>query len=199
MKTAAAKGVTPDLHVAIAIKNEAAWRQAMTGVRLLVKRAVRAALDSQPDLPAGPVQLSVLLTNDAEVRRLNKFWRGQDKPTNVLSFPADQVRPGRGEKNKKSVRQQKPILLGDVVIARQTILREARSEKKTPRAHMTHLVVHGVLHLLGYDHERLKAAKVMEEVERRVLACLKIADPYAPPVPRPPASRPSAPRKRKAA
>lgn len=209
MKTAAAKGAVPDLHIAIAIKNEAAWRQAMTGVRPIVKKAVCAVLDSQPDLPAGPVQLSVLLTNDAEVRRLNKLWRGQDKPTNVLSFPADQYKPvdrkkNKESKNKKLMGKPKPILLGDVVIARETILREARSEKKTPRAHMAHLVVHGVLHLLGYDHERLKAANVMESLERQILASLKIADPYLPPVSKSPSHRArtfrtNAPRKGKAA
>lgn len=199
MKTAAVKSVALDLHIAIAIKNEAAWRQAVTSVRPTVKKAVWAALDSQLHLPPGPVQLSILLTNDAEVRRLNKLWRGQDKPTNVLSFPADQFRSGKREKNRKSRPQQGPILLGDVVIARQTILREARSEKKTPRAHMTHLVVHGVLHLLGYDHEQLKAAAIMEKLERQVLASLKIADPYALPIPRSRAPRPSVPRKRKAA
>lgn len=87
------------------------------------------------------------------------------------------------------MRPSKPILLGDVVMARETVLREARSEKKTPRAHVSHLIVHGVLHLLGYDHEQSKAAKIMEKLERQVLAGLKIADPYAPPAVR--AQKPS--------
>lgn len=187
MKTAAAESATPDLHpdlhVAITIKNEATWRRAMTNVRTTVEKAVHAALSSQLALPKGMIQLSILLTSDAEVRRLNKLWRGQDKPTNVLSFPADQITLGRQEKNKKSMVQSKPILLGDVVMARETVLREARSEKKTPRAHVSHLTVHGVLHLLGYDHEDSKAAKTMEKLERQVLASLKIADPYVvPPV-----------------
>jgi len=184
VKTAAAESATsnlhPDLHIAITIKNEATWRRAMTNVRTIVEKAVHAALSSQPALPEGVVQLSILLTSDAEVRRLNKLWRGQDKPTNVLSFPADQFTFGKQKKNKKSVTQSKPILLGDVVIARETILREARSEKKTPRAHVSHLIVHGVLHLLGYDHERSKAAKIMEKLERQILDGLNITDPYAP-------------------
>jgi len=185
VKTAAAESATPhlhpDLHIAITIKNEAAWRRAMTNVRATVEKAVHAALSSQAALPKGVVQLSILLTSDAEVRRLNKLWRGQDKATNVLSFPADQPTLGGQEKNKKSMTPSKPILLGDVVMARETILREARGEKKTPRAHVSHLIVHGVLHLLGYDHEHSKAAKIMEKLERQVLAGLKIADPYAAP------------------
>lgn len=203
MKTAAAESATPDLHIAITIKNEAAWRRAMTNVRTIIEKAVHAALSSQAALPKGVVQLSILLTSDAEVRRLNKLWRGQDKPTNVLSFPADQFTVGKQKKNKKSMMQSKPILLGDVVMARETILREARSEKKTPRAHASHLIVHGVLHLLGYDHEESKAAKTMETLERQVLASLKIADPYktsptrAQSRPKPP--RPSSLRKGRAA
>lgn len=185
MKAAATESVTSDLHIAITIKNEAAWRRAMANIRITVEEAVHAALSSQPALPKSTVHLSILLTSDAEVRRLNKLWRGQDKPTNVLSFPADQFMMGRQEKNKKSTVQSskiqsRPILLGDVVMARETVLREARSEKKALRAHVSHLIVHGVLHLLGYDHEQSKAAKIMEKLERQVLKGLKIADPYAP-------------------
>lgn len=203
MKTAAAESATPDLHpdlhIAITIKNEVLWRRAMTNVRTTVEKAVHAVLSSQPALPKGVVQLSILLTSDAEVRRLNKLWRGQDKPTNVLSFPAGQFTLGRQEKNKKSMAQSKPILLGDVVMARETILREARSEKKTPRAHVSHLVVHGVLHLLGYDHEHSKAAKIMEKLERQVLARLKVADPYVSLPARAPSSRPTSSRRGRAA
>jgi probable rRNA maturation factor len=96
------------------------------------------------------------------VRALNARDRKKDKPTNVLSYPA-----GEGG------------FLGDIVLARQTVWREARLQKKTPADHLSHLVVHGTLHLLGYDHETGEAdAERMEALERRVLAKLGIADPY---------------------
>ena len=101
---------------------------------------------------------------DRRVRTLNKRDRKQDKPTNVLSYPS-------GEK----------LFLGDVVLARQTIWREARAQGKDSADHVAHLVVHGTLHLLGHDHETSEAdAERMEALERRILAKLGIADPYAP-------------------
>ena len=102
------------------------------------------------------------LGDDRRVRTLNKRDRRKDKPTNVLSYPS-------GEKQ----------FLGDVVLARQTIWREAKAQKKTPADHVAHLVVHGTLHLLGHDHETSEAdAERMEGLERRILAGLGIADPY---------------------
>jgi probable rRNA maturation factor len=106
----------------------------------------------------------VALADDKRVRGLNKRDRKKDKPTNVLAYPS-------GEKS----------FLGDVVLARQTVWREAHAQKKAPVDHLTHLVVHGTLHLLGHDHETSKAdADRMEALERRILAKLGIADPYAP-------------------
>ena len=100
--------------------------------------------------------------NDAAVRKLNARDRRKDKPTNVLSYPSGE-RP----------------FLGDIVLARQTVWREARQQNKTPAAHVSHLVVHGTLHLLGYDHETSEAdAERMEALERRILARMGIADPY---------------------
>jgi probable rRNA maturation factor len=106
--------------------------------------------------------LTVALSDDRRVRALNKRHRGKDKPTNVLSYFS-------GE----------PAFLGDIVLARQTVWREARAQKKTPADHLAHLVVHGTLHLLGYDHETGEAdAERMETRERRILSKLGIADPY---------------------
>jgi len=122
------------------------------------------------DLPAERLEVSLLLTTDSQVQELNRDYRGQDKPTNVLSFAAldaDSPIPPDG-----------PILLGDVIIARQTTEREASEEGKTLPHHLAHLVVHGVLHLLGYDHMEDDEAEEMESLERSILAGLGVPDPY---------------------
>lgn len=114
-------------------------------------------------------EISLVLSTDRRVRTLNRTYRGHDKPTNVLSFPAfDGVKPGTG-----------PVLLGDVVLALETTRREAKLENKRFRAHAVHLVAHGVLHLLGYDHSVERDARHMESLERLTLAALGFADPYA--------------------
>ncbi|MCU0832112.1 MAG: rRNA maturation RNase YbeY [Rhizobiaceae bacterium] len=112
--------------------------------------------------------VSLLLTNDAAVRDLNREWRGQDKPTNVLSFPGSDM-PG----------PDGVVFLGDIALARETIAREAAGDGKTFTDHLTHLMVHGLLHLAGYDHEDDAEAEEMEALETRILARLAIADPYA--------------------
>lgn len=131
------------------------WRKALPGIARLVRRAARAALGRRKG------SLNIALASDAAVRKLNARDRGKDKPTNVLSYPSG----ARG-------------FLGDVVLARQTVWREARAQGKTPAAHVSHLVAHGTLHLLGYDHEKRSEAERMEGLERRILARLGIADPY---------------------
>jgi probable rRNA maturation factor len=121
-------------------------------------------------------EVSVLLTDDAAVRDLNRTWRGQDKPTNVLSFPAQDQIGGAPAADA-------PLLLGDLVIAYQTVLREAQSETKPPTAHLAHLLVHGTLHLLGFDHETTDEAEAMEAREIAILATLGVPDPYRGEVP----------------
>ncbi len=116
---------------------------------------------------AGPAEVSILLTDDAEQRRLNQAWRNIDKPTNVLSFP--QIEPFASVAG----------MLGDISLARETLEREAAEQGVTFEAHFTHLVVHGFLHLLGYDHIDEEEALAMEGLETQILATLGIADPYA--------------------
>ena len=111
------------------------------------------------------MELSCLLSDDASIRELNARWRGMDKPTNVLSFPA--TGPGA------------ELLLGDVVLAFETVSREAAAENKPIRDHVVHLIVHGVLHLLGHDHEDDAEADTMEALEIRALHRLGFANPYA--------------------
>jgi probable rRNA maturation factor len=132
----------------------------------LVQRAADAALAVAP--PVGEeVEISILLAGDATVRELNRAWRGKDKPTNVLSFPAN---PQRGVPG--------PRPLGDIVLAFETVDGEAQAEGKTLADHAAHLIVHGVLHLLGCDHETDAEAEAMEALEVKALTRLGIANPY---------------------
>lgn len=123
--------------------------------------AAEAALKAGKAPPDGEV--SVLLTDDAEVKTLNADFRAKDRPTNVLSFPAPDFAAPH---------------LGDVALALETCAREAKDQGKTLGDHLSHLVAHGVLHLLGWDHEIEAEAEAMEALEREVLAGLGIADPY---------------------
>lgn len=117
----------------------------------------------------GESELSLVFTSDTEIRTLNAAWRNRDSATNVLSFPAAVLGPG----------DQPGPLLGDVVIAHETVRREADLEDKPFRHHLQHLLVHGILHLLGYDHEDDAQARIMEGLERDILHSLGISDPYA--------------------
>jgi probable rRNA maturation factor len=137
-----------------------AWTRELADAEALVARAAQAVLDHQRQ-PGGA---TVLLTDDATVQDLNARFRGQDKPTNVLSFP---TAPNPEHH------------LGDIALACETCAREADEQGKTLAAHLQHLVAHGVLHLLGYDHMTDAEAEEMEGLEREVLASLGITDPYA--------------------
>ena len=141
-----------------------AWADDMAA---LAQRAAEAAMATAPDAPAGELTATLLLADDAAIRELNREWRGLDKPTNVLSFPATApVLPGV------------PRHLGDIAIAYETVLREAEDEGKSVADHTAHLVVHGILHLLGEDHMEDEEAEAMERLEVAALARLGIADPY---------------------
>ena len=127
-----------------------------------VRRAIAEAAVTQSTPGA---ELAIVLTNDSAIRLLNRTWRGVDAATNVLSFPIGRT---GGD----------PLLIGDVVLAYETIAAEARAEGKPFAHHVAHLAVHGFLHLLGHDHERKKAAEAMERLERNILQRLGIPDPY---------------------
>ncbi|QKV19545.1 rRNA maturation RNase YbeY [Oricola thermophila] len=133
----------------------------------LVREVVDAAA-ARLGLSGADTELSVLFTDDAAIRRLNAEWRGKDRPTNVLSFPAFDLAPGDAP----------GPMLGDIVIASQTVAREAELEGKSFDDHLRHLVVHGFLHLLGYDHENDTEAGEMEGAERAILADIGVPDPY---------------------
>lgn len=129
-----------------------------------------AALTTDFNLRHG--EISVVLTDDAAMQTINKEHRGQDKPTNVLSFPALESSMLAGLDGKR------PFMLGDLVFALQTVKREAEAGQISLHHHMSHLIVHGFLHLLGYDHDQDLQAEAMEALETRILASLGIADPY---------------------
>lgn len=131
-----------------------------------VQRAIAEAARGLPDHTAEG-ELAVVLADDAMVHALNRRWRNVDAPTNVLSFPASLAGAGRA-----------PAPLGDIVIAFETTAREAAADNKPFADHLAHLVVHGFLHLLGYDHQSDAAADAMECLERRILARLEVPDPY---------------------
>jgi probable rRNA maturation factor len=161
-KPAATPGPTLEVEV---VRHDEAWADAGLGDAMLA-RAARAGFDAAPPRAQGTYHLTIALSNDAEMRALNRTWRDKDAPTNVLSFPADDEISGPG-------------FLGDVVLAYETTLKEAREQSIAFADHASHLVVHGVLHLLGFDHANDAEAERMENLERKALAFLGIADPYA--------------------
>jgi probable rRNA maturation factor len=168
-----AAGVTPGPRVEIEVEvREPAWEAALPGAAELARKAAAAALAAM--LPPGfpSTELSLVLSGDAEVQALNRAWRGKDRPTNVLSFP------GLDSLNVPHMPAGAALLLGDVVLAHETCAAEAAAQGKTLAAHLGHLVVHGVLHLLGHDHEDEAEASTMETAERAILDGLGIADPY---------------------
>ena len=145
----------------------ARWKAQPRAAAIIRKAIVAAAKAASTPL----AELAIVLTNDSSIRALNRDWRGLDAPTNVLSFPAGASKAG-------------PRVLGDIVIAYQTMAREARDEGKPFAHHLAHLAVHGYLHLLGYDHDNDRDAHKMERLEAKILKRLGVPDPYAghPPV-----------------
>ena len=141
-----------------------AWRD-LHGAVSAAHEAVNAVHAMVPDLAGG--EIAIALASDAEIRALNARFRGQDKSTNVLSFPAAALPDTRADDAS-----------GDIVIAYETLLREAAAEDKSPLHHLAHLTIHGLLHLAGYDHEDESEAEEMEALERRILLNLGISDPY---------------------
>lgn len=159
---------SPTHEVGVDVLIEAGAWPARAKLRALAERAIVAAADRAcPDLEPGS-EVSLLFTDDAHMRRLNLRYRGKDRPTNVLSLPAAPLLVGR---------LGPP--LGDIVLASETVAREAEDQALTANDHLTHLIVHGFLHLIGYDHEDDSEALVMEGLETTILHDLGLADPYA--------------------
>ena len=143
------------------------WLDACPDAAAIAGRAGEAALADAA--PSERFIADVTLTDDAEQRRLNRTYRGKDMPTNVLSFPQAAL---------ETTDPDAPMLLGDVVLAFETVSREAVEQQKSLADHLSHLVVHGVLHLLGFDHENARDAAEMEMRETKILAGLGVPDPY---------------------
>jgi probable rRNA maturation factor len=165
--------MTPVAAIAVRFRC-VAWKKACPPAPRLVRSAARRALRrgavaSGLALPAR-VELGVNLADDACQQRLNRDYRGRDMPTNVLAFRA--WAPG------ETLASDAPLLLGDVVLALETVTREAEEQGKPLVDHLSHLTVHGVLHLLGYDHQAPDDAQMMEALETSILASLGVPDPY---------------------
>lgn len=162
----------PKLDIQIAVEAdgwaEEAELEGLAG-RVLETAAEYLRSEENQPFPAMPIEVSLVFSSDEQVREINAEWRGQDKPTNVLSFPAFPLSPGG-----------KPgPMLGDIIVARETVEREAVDLDKSFTDHLTHLMVHGFLHLFGYDHMDSEEAERMESLETRILASLGLSDPYA--------------------
>ncbi len=149
------------IQIAVEVE-DAGWTARLPKVESLAEQAALAALDAVD--ADGEGEIVVLLTNDAEVQALNARFRAKDAPTNVLSFPAPETAVGS---------------FGDIALALGVCTREAGEQGKALAFHLQHLVAHGVLHLLGYDHEEDAEAETMEALERAVMARLGAPDPYA--------------------
>lgn len=172
-------------HIDISILTKR-WLVAEKNVVALCRRSAKAALESgraslpkQSQLRARSCvqEVSIALASDARVRTLNRTYRGKDKPTNVLSFPSDDAA------TSQPMATDEPLMLGDVILAFETTRREAKLEQKAFGAHAAHLVVHGVLHLLGYDHLVDRDAQKMERLEQLTMKSLGFPDPYGETVP----------------
>jgi probable rRNA maturation factor len=165
------RAASPKVAVSVIVEHDA-WREVIAEPMPLLRRAAAVAVAEvrrarRSRSTRTPV-VAVALIDDRAMRKLNKTYRGKDKPTNVLSFPSGETA------DSKRARQS----LGDVAIALGTVKREAKAQGKSISDHLTHLMVHAVLHLLGYDHEADPDAEEMEALERKALAALGIADPY---------------------
>jgi probable rRNA maturation factor len=170
-RAASSRAPTSRVSVAVIVEHDA-WRDAIAEPLPLLRRAAGAALAQARRTrrwrSAAAPSVAVALIDDRAIRKLNRTYRGKDKPTNVLSFPAGEAPEAKGKTRP----------LGDVAIALGTVKREAKAQGKAVEDHVAHLMVHAVLHLLGYDHEADPDAEEMEALERKALAALGIADPY---------------------
>lgn len=163
-----------DLEIELIIEDQN-WGDLSTDFSFLKEASLLAlcqgAIKSAPLAMKSPHRLAVLvMSNDASIRDLNKSYRSKDKATNVLSFPStENLLPGE---------ELEPVHIGDVILAYEYVTKEAKSEKKPIKSHLSHLVIHGVLHLLGYDHETSEDAEIMETLEIKLMKQLGLENPY---------------------
>jgi probable rRNA maturation factor len=165
----------PELSVDIVvILDKPCWERSIAEWEALIEPAIFETL--RQSLWAQPAEINILLTDDAKIQELNKEYRGIDKPTNVLSFPS--FEPEEIFSLKVENDSSEPMVLGDIALAYETIQKESLSQNKPFDHHLIHLAIHGVLHLLGFDHEKDEDATVMESLEVKILSSLKISNPY---------------------
>ena len=179
----------PQVAPAIDIMVDSPLWKAQRGVKAVLQQAIGEAAAM---VATSGGELAIVLTDDSAIRALNRVWRGKDQPTNVLSFPANAPAyflpgtPGRvgGASSRRAGEPQGRVrLLGDIVIAYETMAREAKAEGRPFRHHLAHLAVHGFLHLVGHDHAADAEADAMEALEIAVLARLDVPNPYLTPTP----------------
>lgn len=155
-------------RIALDLQRQSRLWPAVATLRPLIRRAAQAAVEGSGVTLLPGAEIAIALADDATIREVNRTYRGFDKPTNVLSFPSV-----TGDALARAP------MLGDIMIAHETLMREATEEGKSFEAHLNHLVVHGVLHLLGFDHEKTSEAEDMEGLETAVMKKLGLPDPYA--------------------
>jgi probable rRNA maturation factor len=170
----AAMPTQPPPRLALTLLAEGGDWSRFSAVGATVERAGSALANAPEVAVADGAEATVVLSNDALVRRLNATYRGKDVATNVLAFPFQRPPGSPAEADAH---------LGDVVLAAETVLREADERAIEPAHHLQHLIVHGLLHLLGYDHETGAAAETMERLETAILATIGVADPHGPTAP----------------
>jgi probable rRNA maturation factor len=161
------------------LKEVAPWKK-VGKLDARLRKAAEAVIEALPEnlqKAARKAEINVLLTSDAAVQRMNHDFRGKKKPTNVLSFPQYTKR-----EIVKESKARGPLFVGDIALAYQYVAAEAKREDKILLDHVAHLVIHGVLHLFGYDHLTEASAKKMEKLERKIMLSLCLPDPYAAPV-----------------
>ena len=161
------------------LSNEPRWSNVLPGFEVLSQTAIDLVFLSQGSkfTASNPIEISLTLTNDQEIKQLNSDHRNQNKATNVLSFPAYETTEIEGF-NSNQLPLGMPIALGDIVVALETLEREDEAQNKSFNHHYQHLLIHGCLHLLGFDHENDTEAGEMESLEVELLKQLGIADPY---------------------
>lgn len=156
-------------HIEIIIEDDA-WCQLSNSFEFLAMAAVKALEVQSNSNPKNLYEIAIMLSTNAHVKYLNKTYRNKNKSTNVLSFPINE--------NINETSNDGLTHIGDIILAHDTIMKEAQQEGKKPKDHIIHLIIHGVLHLLGYDHEDEHDAQDMEKEESRLMLALGLRDPY---------------------